>query len=371
MRIASFNVENMFDRAVALNGADWAEHRDALEAHQELNCLLGEKAYSEADKERILSLLKAHGMLRRDEGPLMVLRKVRGQLIRRPRTAPPEIVATGRDSWVGWVELRTEPVNEQASQNTARVIAEVNADVLGVIEAEDRITLKRFNDQLLREIGAVPYEHVMLLDGNDDRGIDVGCLTRSGFPIRSIRSHVDDRDSAGVIFSRDCAEYEIGLPSGQALWLLVNHLKSKGYGSQASNDAKRRRQAERVRELYEEHLAAGEGLVAVLGDFNEVPDGKPLRPLFSHASTLGDVAAHPGYDDGGRPGTHGNCGEHAKLDYILLSPALYDRITAAGIERRGMWGGKHGTLWPHFDEVRDADEAASDHAAVWVDIDIG
>ena len=39
MRIASFNVENMFDRAKALNGANWAEGRPALEAHKELNTL--------------------------------------------------------------------------------------------------------------------------------------------------------------------------------------------------------------------------------------------------------------------------------------------------------------------------------------------
>jgi endonuclease/exonuclease/phosphatase family metal-dependent hydrolase len=35
-----------------------------------------------------------------------------------------------------------------------------------------------------------------------------------------------------------------------------------------------------------------------------------------------------------------------------------------------MWGGKNGTLWPHFDEVVSADTSASDHAAVWVELDI-
>ena len=31
-----------------------------------------------------------------------------------------------------------------------------------------------------------------------------------------------------VIFSRDCAEYEIRTPNGNTLLLLVNHFKSKG-----------------------------------------------------------------------------------------------------------------------------------------------
>jgi hypothetical protein len=33
-----------------------------------------------------------------------------------------------------------------------------------------------------------------------------------------------------------------------------------------------------------------------------------------------------------------------------------------------MWGGVNGTLWPRFDELTSADQAASDHAALWVDL---
>jgi hypothetical protein len=35
------------------------------------------------------------------------------------------------------------------------------------------------------------YRHVMLVDGNDDRGIDVGIMTKPGFEIGDIRSHVE------------------------------------------------------------------------------------------------------------------------------------------------------------------------------------
>ena len=45
----------------------------------------------------------------------------------------------------------------------------------------------------------------MLVDGNDDRGIDVAIMTRNRFEIASIRSNVDKSDSKGIIFSRDCA----------------------------------------------------------------------------------------------------------------------------------------------------------------------
>lgn len=370
MRIATFNVENMFDRAKALNSQNWTEGKPALEAQKELNTLFQKPSYSAADKKRMLKLLADNGLLKTDDSPLLILRKIRGQLIKRPRVGDAEIVATGRSSWIGWVELKTEPVNETATLNTARVLDAMGADVQAVIEAEDRTTLRLFNEQVLKDVGGKPFDHVMLVDGNDERGIDVGLMTRAKYPIVSIRSHVDDTDAKGPIFSRDCAEYEIALPKGQRLWVLVNHFKSKGYGSQAVNDAKRKRQAQRVRDIYDAHITAGDAWVAVVGDLNEIPANGPLDPLLRQGSTLKDISSHPKYSSGGRAGTHGNCGPSAKLDYILLSPALYAKVKAAGVERRGMWGGTKGTLWPHFPEVSHPDEAASDHAALWVDLDI-
>lgn len=184
MRLATFNVENMFDRAKALNNSTWAEGKSALEAHKELNTLFAKDPYSAADKSRMLVLFEKNGLLKTDNGPLLLLRKIRGQLIKRPRDGDAEIVASGRTSWVGWIELKTEPVNEVATLNTARVLGAIAADVQAVIEAEDRTTLKLFNQQLLPEVGAQPFQHVMVVDGNDDRGIDVGLLTRQQFPHR-------------------------------------------------------------------------------------------------------------------------------------------------------------------------------------------
>ena len=52
---------------------------------------------------------------------------------------------------------------------TARVIQDVAADVIGIVEAEDRPALVRFNKELLGGLS----EHFMLVDGNDERGIDL------------------------------------------------------------------------------------------------------------------------------------------------------------------------------------------------------
>ncbi len=369
MRIVSFNVENMFSRAKAMNLDGWKEGRPALEAHQALNSLFNKPVYTSTDKNKMLKLLEEQGMLKSNEGRLLILREIRGKCIKRSK-GKVAIVASGRSDWIGWAELKTEAVKEAATQNTARVIAALNADVVGVVEAEDRTTLRLFNETVIPSVGGIPFQEAMVIDGNDERGIDVGILTRTTHPIVSIRTHVFDQDHTGTIFSRDCAEYELALPAGGTLWVLVNHLKSKGYGSQAANNAKRERQARRVREIVDTHLQDGDELVVVLGDFNESPDNAPLTPLLRQSSVLKDISKHPSFANGGRAGTYGNCTPSNKFDYILLSPKLFDLVVAGGYERRGMWGGATGTLWPHFPEVKMLQDAASDHAAVWAEFNL-
>ena len=151
---------------------------------------------------------------------------------------------------------------------------------------------------------------------------------------------------------------------------LLTQDKSKGFGVSAAANTKRKRQAQRVHDIYEERLQEGVDLIAVVGDLNDTPDSDPLTPLVTNGSTLVDVMAHPKFVGDGRLGTHGNGTKSGKLDYLLMSPKLAATVEKAGIERRGAWGGKNGTLFPHLPEIKSAKDAASDHAALWVELDI-
>ncbi|WP_036289358.1 endonuclease/exonuclease/phosphatase family protein [Methylosinus sp. PW1] len=368
MKLASYNLENLFLRAHALNGESWSEGKKALEAQAELSAILGKPVYTAADKKKIIKLLGELKLEKSDDGgPFAILRQNRGHLVKRAKTGI-EVVAGGRNDWIGWVELKREEVNEEATRNTARVIIDVDADVLGVIEAESRPALVRFNDNVIKGEGGKPYAHAMLIDGNDDRGIDVGLYARAGYEIVAIHSHVDDADNTGRIFSRDCAHYEIRTPKGNLLHLLINHFKSKGFGSQTTSNAKRERQAARVKQIYDA-LRKSDEHVAVIGDFNDTPDGAPLAPLLLQTD-LKDISEHARFDDGGRPGTFAAGAASNKIDYILLSPALFAAAKGGGIFRKGVWGGKNGTLFPHYPEITKASEAASDHAAIFAEIDV-
>jgi hypothetical protein len=167
MRIASYNVENLFDRAKALNQRDRAAARPTLERHARINALFERPLYSEADKQEMVALLRALGLVKKDDaGKFALLRVIRGKLLKRPKTGGVEILARGRESWVGWVELKTEAVNELAMQHTAMVMRDLKADVLGVIEAENRVVLKEFSALLLKQVKGAPFAHVMVVDGN-------------------------------------------------------------------------------------------------------------------------------------------------------------------------------------------------------------
>jgi endonuclease/exonuclease/phosphatase family metal-dependent hydrolase len=370
MRLATYNVENLFSRAKALNLDTWDEGRKILEAFTELNELFEEPVYTDANKTRMLALMSILGLDKKNDSKFVILRESRGQFVTHSMIGGTKVKATGRGDWVGWLELKTELVNERATRNSAQVVRDVNPDVIAVIEAENRQALMQFSNKLMPAVGAATFEQVMLIDGNDERGIDVGLMAKRGFEIGWIRSHVDDIDERRQrVFSRDCPEYSIWAPSGAVVWLLINHFKSKGYGGQDSSDAKRARQAAEVAKIYARLKSEGAEYIAVMGDLNDTPDSAPLSALLQ-GTDLKDMSEHPSFMNDGHPGTYQNGTARDKIDYILMSPALYARMQQGGIWRRGVWGKNKKPLWDVYPEMESSYHAASDHAALWVDVDV-
>jgi len=247
-RLAAYNVENMFDRPAVMDSDDWMRGAEVLAAHARVNELIQLAVYDADTRAEILEQLAILGLVRSDQSEFAILRKLRGRFLLRRRDGTTEVVADGHADRVGFVELTTEPVTELASTHTAMVMRDVGADVLGVVEAESRPVLEMFSSVLLRQVDWTPYDEVLLIDGNDMRGIDVGVLSRAGHTVTDIRTHVYDRDADGVVFSRDCAEYHLRTPGGERLVVLVNHFKSKGYSTPGDplGGERRRRQAVRV-----------------------------------------------------------------------------------------------------------------------------
>jgi endonuclease/exonuclease/phosphatase family metal-dependent hydrolase len=233
---------------------------------------------------------------------------------------------------------------------TGRVIQSIGADVIALVEADNRPSLVKFHDDVLALAEpAITYDHIMLIDGNDDRGIDVAIMTGKGFRIKSMRSHVDDGRTANA---SSAATAPIPHPDARGtLIVMINHFKSKGFGSQAESSAKRRLQAERAAAIYRKLRDNGARHVAVVGDFNDTPDSEPLAPLI-HDTDLQDIAEHADFDNGGRLGTFGNGATSNKIDYILLSPALFEEGDRRIDRSHGCVGWKERHAVSHFRDRR-------------------
>jgi endonuclease/exonuclease/phosphatase family metal-dependent hydrolase len=351
LRIATFNVENLFSRAKLLNFQN-NEKGDALLA--EVGKLQRELRKATYDKPEILELYH-------ELKDYIEIVEMREKLFDRAKRT---VVAKGARDWSGFVSFKRDKFSGAALTNTARVIREVNADIFCLIEAESRPTLKQFCTDLLPNRGSFKrYPSHMLIDGNDPRGIDVALASR--IPLRSLRSHVDDTDGTGVIFSRDCLELELAHPAGFTLWVLLNHLKSKGYGAQATSNEKRRRQAQRVAEILQGYNLKTD-LVVVAGDLNDTPESTPLAPLVN-VPDLHDVLQLSFADPQDRWTYHYK--KNQQIDYLLVSTPLRDALQRAGVERRGIHDVQKftdGAIEP-FDTVAYYTDSASDHGAVWAD----
>jgi endonuclease/exonuclease/phosphatase family metal-dependent hydrolase len=359
MRIATFNTENLFSRAKVLNFKDNAEGDLLLKDIGSLQAELQKKIY---DKPKILALyysLKDY----------IEIAENRGKLFKRQLFAIKAVAANGIDDWDGSIQFKRANFSDTTRLNTAKVIKAIKADVQCLVEVEDRATIESFNSDML---GIVKFPYNILIDGNDPRGIDVGLLSR--YPIKNIRTHIFDKEKPGsksFIFSRDCLEVELEIANNKSLFVLCNHLKSKGYSaSQTDADARRKLQAERVKEILQKNYDLKKDLVVVLGDFNDSPNSKPLQTLLTTAN-LTDVLKLKFGNDIDKTYTY-FYKQKTQIDFILVSNPLKEAFKNAGVERRGMFELNtlsNGTE-SRFPTVTAVSNAASDHAGVWADFNI-
>jgi endonuclease/exonuclease/phosphatase family metal-dependent hydrolase len=367
VRIATFNVENLFSRPVALNFDTWEEGKPVLAAHARFNQIVGQTAYSHDDKSELLAIMNTWGLTSAHaNSKYFWLRDIRGDFARYASGDAVEIKARGRSDWIGWLDLKRETFDEGAIRNTARVIADVDPDILLLVEVEDRITLQRFYDQavwpLLKAKGSTRHQIFMLVDGNDPRGIDIGLISR--YPLVGMRSNVHRRTTAGsATFPRDCIEFYVDVGKRNFLGVLGNHFTSR---ASDRNGKRRREQAAEVAAIVDD-LKKRTPWIVVAGDLNDHPASGNLDALVKNPEFT-DVMAMPLY--AGRPGTYKTAAAGDKLDYLFVSQRLKTKVKRVDVNRRGYFS----TLWQPYEDIQAAAPAersklqASDHHCVWADL---
>ncbi len=363
-RVATFNAENLFARAKVFNKEDKRIGDKILNAIDELNLLLRKREYTDPVKNKILKIYTEDDFDGEKLTHYINIREDRGKLFTKSNYKITGIKAYGSESWDGAIEHKKAKFNEVARENTAKVIRTVKADVACIIEAENRPSLQAFNSALLY---SKKFSYAMVIDGNDNRGIDVGLLSQ--YPIKNIITHIYDGTSRSKIFSRDCLEITVELPNGEDLTILCNHLKSKGYGPQATSNARRKRQAEQIVEILKKYKLSQDN-VMVAGDLNDTPESTPLASLMNKRYLYDVLELQFGHDGTKRWTYHYKTNE--QIDYILVSKPLKDKFLEAGVERRGIHkvGEFSNGEVTQFSTVTSWKNQASDHGAVWADFEL-
>ncbi|MFN8613183.1 MAG: endonuclease/exonuclease/phosphatase family protein [Vulcanimicrobiota bacterium] len=217
----------------------------------------------------------------------------------------------------------TRPKSAESQAALAQIMLSSQADVIALQEVENIQILKQFRDQNgLSEA----YPHILLLEGNDRRGIDVALMSRH--PIQNPVSHKDTEFKVGKKkqrFLRDVLQADIEMPGKIPVRFFVTHFPSKVAGPWTETG--RVAEAQAARRIIQKETARFPGQRYVLmGDFNDTPDSETVktftRPdkqgwamydVFADAPdtvsypTIPALAEKTGYD---------------KIDQILVSPEL-------------------------------------------------
>ena len=373
VRIGSFNVENLFSRARVFTEDDQATGSAILAKIAELQALLEEDPYR---KSKILDLYNAAELDR--------YISIRCDRVAKEGASPRFLTVTngvatrvnsdidGPNDWVGAIEFKRDDLDEPGKATLARVLLnDLKADIVCLCEVEDRRALQELCDGLLG--GAYPYN--VLFEGNDLRGIDVAVISK--FPIGAIRTNIftpDPDDPDQGTFSRDCLEVEIELPGADPISILCNHFKSKGGPTQESaTDTKRIAQSREVAKILNVRYRTDAGWhrqAVVAGDLNESTarngaNGAKLQGMKTSIEPLLKVTGlHNVLEDRlpiEKRFTYEFQGRKQQIDYLLLSEGLNQQVVDCGAIYTGRFtDGSNGIPSPLA--------AASDHAAIWVDV---
>lgn len=252
-----------------------------------------------------------------------------------------------------WQRLSSSTTPNKSIHKTralAEAILDMDPDFLMLNEVGGEDSLLNFNRYFLQE----KYQ-AHIVEGNSDRGIDVGYLTRRDLPFKYVLISHKNRpldflypheippahitETRSHFFSRDVAELRVFMPEAHTpfLVILLTHLKSKLDPEGIDPEGKLRRQAElkTLVKIYNDVNQELEGKVPIMvaGDFNGEARRPNPEPEFAelYNSTdlmevfeLADLPPESRYTQIQFPRYGQPRGLH--IDYIFISPHLHPLV---------------------------------------------
>jgi endonuclease/exonuclease/phosphatase family metal-dependent hydrolase len=210
--------------------------------------------------------------------------------------------------------------------NLASVVKTFNSgngpDILVVQEVENLSVLKKFN-----EWGQLGFKEVILLEGPDSRGIDVGILSKYPLDGRPIGHEIDFTDLKAqgykVKDTRLILEATFNV-EGKKLTIFANH-----WPSQANIDQAR---LEAAKTLWNVAKLRSDSAIIALGDFNTAESDNPhgINTFIANKNKSHSFLDTQVESKKNLPGTHWYQGTWDHLDRIFLARNSVDSKVAAG-----------------------------------------
>lgn len=273
-----------------------------------------------------------------------------------------------------------EPKAERSLRAQGRIILENDLDVVTLAEVENIAALRDFNERFLDG----KYD-VRLIEGNDERGIDVAFLVKKDLPfLVEQRSHKDETwvdpvlgGGPRTLFSRDLTALVVRAP-GKARPLFVlfgTHYKSKrDRDGDPESNVLRAAQVERSAGIISRYRAEFGADVPMMlaGDFNgEVGKDAAFKPLFEAAGLADAFDAVPNPPSEKDRITHtfhpkGGPTHYGQMDAVLVSKALRGAVKKAEAYR---YKNDDGSARPIPATYEERARNPSDHFPVIVTLD--
>lgn len=219
-----------------------------------------------------------------------------------------------------------------------KVVASVNQgdgpDIIALQEVEN---INVLNLWMQHSLGALGYQEVVLIEGNDPRGIDGAIISKYPLvseplyhqtPVRLSWADVKNVFEPEILkvaakpVKRGILEATFKIAGGQELVVMSNHWPSQG------NSSTDREQMAKILHVAAQKIAKSGRPLVSMGDYNTLDSDKPhgvndwllnnRRAVSFHDARAEYVKANGGYKAGELPGSHWYQGEYSALDKILV-----------------------------------------------------
>lgn len=222
--------------------------------------------------------------------------------------------------------------------------------VLAVQEVENRALLQSLADRLARR---GRHYRVMLLEGNDPSGMDVGLLYRAPVVLdRAQMLFAADQFRGHSLYSRPPLKVRMQAPLQADL--VIVHLRSARDLKSSRVFEKRKQQAIKLATWIKQQG----GPVIVAGDFNSTWDAGRFSDSYQHFASAGLFNVWERLDNDERYSYRHRCRPQA-LDHIWLSPVLTPRLQSVAVTRGH--AGRYNSLYGS-----DGISPISDHDALMI-----